>query len=77
MTSAIRRPTPRPTYDHPTVIRHTDAARHLWGDPGGSGYVSDQVYVSSSDLHVLQYTLGPRGRFGCGTAKSQCRIRVA
>lgn len=63
MTQAARRPTPRPTYDHPTVIRHQDAVRHLWGDPGGSGQVSDQVYVSSSDLHVLQYTLTPRGRY--------------
>lgn len=61
--SSVRRPTPRPTYDHPTVIRHADAVRHLWGDPQGSGYVSDQVYVSSSDLHVLQFTLTPRGRY--------------
>ncbi|MFF0399877.1 hypothetical protein ACFYSJ_29560 [Streptomyces sp. NPDC005248] len=63
MSEAVRRPTPRPTYDHPTVIRQQDAVRHLWGDPNGSGHVSDQVYVSSADLHVLQFTLTPRGRY--------------
>lgn len=63
MTRGVRRPTPRPTFDHPTVIRHSEAVRHLWGDENGSGYVSDQVYVSSDDLHVLQYTLPPRGRY--------------
>ncbi|GAA3829595.1 hypothetical protein [Streptomyces chiangmaiensis] len=63
MSEAARRPTPRPTYDHPTVIRQQDAVRHLWGDPGGSGHVSDLVYVSSADLHVLQFTLTPRGRY--------------
>ncbi|MFE7016806.1 hypothetical protein ACFVAQ_41095 [Streptomyces sp. NPDC057651] len=63
MTEGVRRPTPRPTYEHPTVVRQQDAVRHLWGDEDGSGHVSDRVYVSSSDLHVLQFTLPPRGRY--------------
>ncbi|HEX5542336.1 MAG TPA: hypothetical protein VFX60_12385 [Micromonospora sp.] len=63
MTDRPRRPTPRPTFDQATVIRAADAHHHLWGDPDGSGYVSDRVYVSSSDLHVLQFMLPPGGRY--------------
>lgn len=61
-TSRPRRATPRPVYDRPTVITHERAAAHLWGDPA-SGFVSDQVYVSTDVLHVLQFTLPPGGRF--------------
>lgn len=57
-----RRPTPRPMYDGPTLIRYDDAPRHLWGDDE-SGFVSDVVYVSSDALHVLEFTLRPRSRF--------------
>jgi hypothetical protein len=57
-----RRPTPRPTYDGPTLIRSGDAPRHLWGDEQ-SGFVSDVVYLSSDALHVLEFTLRPRSRF--------------
>lgn len=57
-----RRATPRPIYDHPTVISHDAAAAHLWGD-AESGFVSDKVYVSTDVLHVLQYTLPPGCRF--------------
>lgn len=61
-TDRPRRATPRPLYDHPTVIAHERAAVHLWGDPA-SGFVSDKVYVSTDVLHVLQFTLPPGGRF--------------
>ena len=57
-----RRPTPRPTYDGPTLIRYGDAPRHLWGDED-SGFVGDVVYVSSDALHVLEFTLRPGSRF--------------
>jgi quercetin dioxygenase-like cupin family protein len=57
-----RRATPRPTYDAPGVIRSADCVRHLWGDPT-SGYVGDEVLLSSSLLHVLIFTLPVGGRF--------------
>jgi quercetin dioxygenase-like cupin family protein len=35
----------------------------MWGD-ANSGFVIDQVYVSSEHLHVLDFSLPPGGRFG-------------
>ena len=58
-----RRATPRPTYDVPTRIDAGHAERHLWGD-GESGFVIDLVYLSSKNLHVLDFSLPPGGRFG-------------
>lgn len=58
-----RRATPRPTYDEPTRIAATDRTRHVWGD-AESGFVIDQVYLSSDNLHVLDFALPPGGRFG-------------
>jgi len=63
MTDRPRRPTPRPTFDGACVIKADSTVNHLWGDPDGSRFVSDRIYVSSSGLHVLQYTLPPRGSF--------------
>ena len=57
-----RRSTPRPEFDEPTVIRAGEAPRHLWGDEG-SGFVSDRVYLSTGQLHVLEFTLPPGGAF--------------
>lgn len=57
-----RRPTPRPTYPLPTVIRPDEVTRHLWGDET-SGFVGDEVLVSSSRLHALIFTLPPGARF--------------
>ncbi len=58
-----RRATPRPVYDSPAVIRPSDVTRHLWGDEI-SGYVGDEVLISSGTLHALIFTLPPGGRFG-------------
>lgn len=57
-----RRPSPRPTYDQPTAIRHDDATLHLWGDDE-SGFVEDRIYVSSDYIHQLELSLPPGGRF--------------
>jgi mannose-6-phosphate isomerase-like protein (cupin superfamily) len=57
-----RRPTPRPRFDHSTVVRREATAHHVWGDKE-SGLVTDRVYVSSDILHVLEFELGPGGGF--------------
>ena len=64
MTAEIpRRPTPRPHFDEPRLIRRDEAAHHVWGDAEG-GYVTDRVIVSTDQLHVLEFELAPGGRFG-------------
>ena len=63
MSTAPRRPTPRPVFDRPTVIGASDRARHIWGD-ADSGFVLDRVYLSSQTLHVLEFSMPPGGRFG-------------
>jgi quercetin dioxygenase-like cupin family protein/uncharacterized cupin superfamily protein len=57
-----RRPTPRPIFGTPTVVRRDATAHHVWGD-AGSGLVTDRVYVSTDTLHVLEYELAPGGEF--------------
>lgn len=61
-TVPSRRPTPRPTFARPTVVRRSGTAHHVWGD-AGSGLVTDRVYVSTDTLHVLEYELAPGGEF--------------
>jgi quercetin dioxygenase-like cupin family protein len=56
------RPSPRPSFDAPTVVRGADAVRHTWGDDE-SGLVDDLVYVSSQRLHVIVFALPPGGGF--------------
>jgi hypothetical protein len=57
-----RRPTPRPRFVEPHVIRRTEAVTHVWGDTQ-SGYVTDRVLSSTDHLHVLEYELPPGGGF--------------
>nr|MDE0502058.1 cupin domain-containing protein [bacterium] len=57
-----RRPSPRPEYDRATAIGHDEAVLHLWGD-AESGYVGDRIYVSSSLIHLIEFSLRPRERF--------------
>jgi quercetin dioxygenase-like cupin family protein len=56
------RPSPRPSFDAPTVIREADAVRHTWGDEE-SGLVDDLIYVSSRKLHAIVFALAPGGGF--------------
>jgi hypothetical protein len=58
-----RRPTPRPEFDSPALLRPDTVVRHLWGDDE-SGRVGDEVLLSSQRLHALIFTLAPGGRFG-------------
>jgi mannose-6-phosphate isomerase-like protein (cupin superfamily) len=51
-------PSPRPTYDAPTLVRRTDVKRHIWGDRE-SQLVADWLYASTDKLHVLLFGLAP------------------
>jgi quercetin dioxygenase-like cupin family protein len=53
---------PRPTFDRPTHIPYEDVTRHVWGDDE-SGRVIDWIYVSSSKIHQLVFSLPFGGRF--------------
>ena len=54
--------TPRLTYTTPTLIRAGEATPYRWGDEG-SGFVEDEVLISSQRLHSIIFTLPPRGSF--------------
>jgi quercetin dioxygenase-like cupin family protein len=56
------RPSPRPSFDAPTVIRAADAIRHRWGDEE-AGFVQDWIYVSSRLIHVIVFGLPSGGAF--------------
>lgn len=56
------RPSPRPSFDGPTVIRAAAAVRHTWGDEE-AGFVEDWIYVSSQLIHVIVFGLPPGGAF--------------
>ncbi len=56
------RPSPRPSYDGPTVVRAADAVRHTWGDEE-AGFVQDWIYVSSQAIHGIVFGLEPGGAF--------------
>jgi quercetin dioxygenase-like cupin family protein len=56
------RPSPRPSFDAPTVIRAADAVRHTWGDEE-AGFVEDWIYVSSQRIHAIVFGLPPGGAF--------------
>jgi quercetin dioxygenase-like cupin family protein len=56
------RPSPRPEYDGPALIRREMAISHLWGDEE-SGRVQDRIYLSNMNLHALEFALQPKGYF--------------
>jgi quercetin dioxygenase-like cupin family protein len=56
------KPSPRPTFDGPTVIRKADAVRHVWGDQE-AGLVDDWIYVSSERIHTIVFGLPVGGAF--------------
>ena len=61
------RPSPRPSFDGPTVIRAADAVRHTWGDEE-TGFVEDWIYVSSQRIHAIVFGLPPGGAFRHSTS---------
>jgi quercetin dioxygenase-like cupin family protein len=56
------KPSPRPSFEAPTVIRAADAVRHTWGDEE-AGFVEDWIYVSSQLIHAIVFVLPPGGAF--------------
>ncbi|CAN5253262.1 hypothetical protein BH18ACT5_BH18ACT5_04120 [soil metagenome] len=61
-TAAGYSPSPRPTFDVPTLITRKSVTRHIWGD-AESGEVMDWIYVSSDKIHALVFGLAPGGGF--------------
>jgi quercetin dioxygenase-like cupin family protein len=55
-------PSPRPSYDVPTLITESTVTRHIWGDDQASE-VADWIYVSSDRIHALVFGLPPGGSF--------------
>jgi quercetin dioxygenase-like cupin family protein len=55
-------PSPRPSYDVPTLITGSTVTRHIWGDDQASE-VADWIYVSSDRIHALVFGLPPGGSF--------------
>jgi quercetin dioxygenase-like cupin family protein len=53
---------PRPTFDGPTHIPYEQVTRHVWGD-NASGEVIDWIYVSSSKIHQLVFSIPSGGHF--------------
>ncbi len=51
------------SYDTPTLIPAALAPRFLWGDDQ-AGYVSDWIYGSSPDIHMMSFELNVGSRFG-------------
>ncbi len=56
------KPSPRPSFDAPTVLRADEVVRHTWGD-ADAGFVEDWIYVSSQLIHTIVFGMPPGGRF--------------
>lgn len=56
------KPSPRPSFDAPTVLRADEVVRHTWGDPE-AGFVEDWIYVSSQLIHAIVFGMPPGGKF--------------
>lgn len=55
-------PSPRPTYDAPTLVRRSDITHHVWGDQQ-SGLVGDWLYASTDKVHVIEFGMAAGGWF--------------
>jgi mannose-6-phosphate isomerase-like protein (cupin superfamily) len=51
-------PSPRPTFDAPTLVRRSAVKHHVWGDRQ-SGLVGDWLYASTGKIHVIEFALAP------------------
>jgi len=56
------KPSPRPTFDRPTLLRFDEVTKHTWGDPE-AGLVEDWLYVSSGLIHSIVFGISPGGGF--------------
>ena len=55
-------PSPRPSFDVPTLITRAGVTRHIWGDDE-AGEVADWIYASTGLIHCLVFGVGPGGSF--------------
>lgn len=55
-------PSPRPTFEVPTLITAAGVTRHIWGDDE-AGHVADWIYASTDRIHALLFGLAPGGAF--------------
>ena len=55
-------PSPRPTFDRPTLISRVGVTRHVWGD-AEAGEVNDWIYASTDKVHCLVFGVGPEGSY--------------
>jgi quercetin dioxygenase-like cupin family protein len=51
------------SFDAPTLITAAQAPRFLWGDPQ-AGLISDWIYGSSPDIHMMSFEMSVGTRFG-------------
>jgi len=51
------------SFDAPTLIAAAQAPRFLWGDPQ-AGFISDWIYGSSPDIHMMSFEMSVGARFG-------------
>jgi quercetin dioxygenase-like cupin family protein len=56
------KPSPRPSFDAPAVLRADEVVRHTWGD-AEAGFVEDWIYVSSQLIHAIIFGMPPGGKF--------------
>jgi mannose-6-phosphate isomerase-like protein (cupin superfamily) len=62
-TGPIQAPQNVPYFKEPTLVRHSDAVRFLWGDED-SHFVPDVVYGRGDRIAALIYRLAPGNMFG-------------
>ena len=55
-------PSPRPSFDVPTLITRAGVTRHIWGDEE-AGLVADWIYASTERVHALVFGLAPGQAF--------------
>lgn len=55
-------PSPRPSYDRPTLIKRTEVKTHTWGDRE-TGLVADWIYASTDKLHCIVFGLAAGAAF--------------
>ena len=56
------KPSPRPSFDAPTVLRADGGRPAHWGDTD-AGLVEDWIYVSSQLVHAIVFGMPPGGKF--------------
>jgi len=62
-TKLVPQGPPGISFDKPTLIPAARAPRFLWGDPD-AGYVSDWIYGSSPNIHMMSFEMNVGARFG-------------